>query len=83
MVTAGSAIGTWLRERRSGAGAALPGVGERIGWTMLGLLILLVAAAVPFVGWILAVLLWLASLGAVTRGIGDSLGAMKIVPVPG
>ena len=82
MVTAGSSIGTWLRERRPGAGVS-PAVGARIGWTMLGLLLLLVVAAVPFVGWILAVLLWLASLGAVTRGIVDRFSAMNTAIVPG
>jgi hypothetical protein len=82
IVTAGAAIGTWLRERRSGAGVS-PGIGERIGWTMLGLLIVLVAAAVPFVGWIVVVLLGLASLGAVTRGIMDSFGAISATTARG
>ncbi len=82
MVTAGSTIGVLLRERRSAA-VASPGVGERVGWTMLGLLLLLVIGAVPFVGWILAVLLGLASLGAVTRGIVDRFGAMKATTAPG
>jgi cytoskeletal protein CcmA (bactofilin family) len=67
-VTAAYAIGLWVRNRRSVA-APEPGIGGRIGWTLLGILVLLVAWAVPIVGWIFALLALLGGLGAVTRGL--------------
>jgi cytoskeletal protein CcmA (bactofilin family) len=67
-VTAAYAIGLWVRNRRSAA-APEPGIGGRIGWTLLGILILLVAWAVPFVGWIFALLALLGGLGAVMTGL--------------
>lgn len=67
-VTAAYAVGLWVRNRRSAA-APEPGIGGRIGWTLLGILILLVAWAVPFVGWIFALLALLGGLGAVTTGL--------------
>lgn len=67
-VTAAYAIGLWVRSRRAAA-APEPGTGGRIGWTLLGILILLIAWAVPFVGWIFAFLALLSGLGAVTAGL--------------
>jgi cytoskeletal protein CcmA (bactofilin family) len=66
-ITAAYAIGLWVRNRRAG-GPELR-AGGRIGWTLLGILILLVAWAVPFVGWIFALLALLGGLGAVTAGL--------------
>ncbi|MFZ1101554.1 MAG: hypothetical protein WAN86_01515 [Hyphomicrobiaceae bacterium] len=67
-LTAAYAIGLWVRNRRA-AGAPEPRTGGRIGWTLLGILILLIAWAVPFVGWIFAFLALLGGLGAVTAGL--------------
>ena len=67
-VTAAYAIGLWVRNRRA-AGMTEPRTGGRIGWTLLGILILLIAWAVPFVGWIFAFLALLGGLGAVTAGL--------------
>lgn len=79
VVTAGTAIGFWLRDRRAGA-EAMPGVGARIGWTVLGLLILLALSAVPFLGWVFGFLAVLGGLGAVTRGIKDRLSTVTGEP---
>jgi hypothetical protein len=68
-VTAAYAIGLWVRNRRAAAGAPEPSTGGRIAWTLLGILILLVAWAVPVVGWIFALLALLGGLGAVTAGL--------------
>ena len=65
-VTAAYAIGLWLRNRWAAARAPEPHTGGRIGWTLLGILILLFAWAVPIVGWIFALLALLGGLGAVT-----------------
>lgn len=67
-LTAAYAIGLWVRNRRA-AGVPEPRTGGRIGWTLLGILILLIAWAVPFVGWIFAFLALLGGLGAVTVGL--------------
>jgi hypothetical protein len=67
-VTAANAIGLWVRNRRA-ATAPEPRTGGRIGWTLLGTLILLVAWAIPFVGWIFALLALLGGLGALTAGL--------------
>jgi cytoskeletal protein CcmA (bactofilin family) len=67
-VTAAYAIGLWVRNRNT-AIAPEPGTGGRIGWTLLGILILLVAWAVPIVGWIFALLALLGGLGALTVGL--------------
>ena len=62
-VTTGYAAGLWLRQRFTQR-LADPGTWGRIGWTVLGLLILLLVSAVPFVGWIVATLAFTAGLGA-------------------
>jgi hypothetical protein len=67
-VTAAYAIGLWVRNRRAAA-APEPHTGGRIGWTLLGIVVLLVAGAVPIVGWIFAVLALLGGLGAVAGGL--------------
>ena len=67
-VTSAYAIGLWLRDRHA-ATAPEPRAGGRIGWTMLGILILVVAWVVPIVGWIFALLALLGGLGAVTGGL--------------
>jgi hypothetical protein len=67
-ITAAYAIGLWVRNRKA-ATAPEPGTGGRIGWTLLGILILLVAWAVPFVGWVFALLALVGGLGAVTTGL--------------
>ena len=50
-----------MRNRKA-ATAPEPGTGGRIGWTLLGILILLVAWAVSFVGWVFALLALLGGL---------------------
>jgi hypothetical protein len=72
-VTAAYAIGLWVRNRRA-AGMPEPGTGGRIGWTLLGILVLLVAWAVPFVGWIFAFLALLGGFGAVTASLWPWMG---------
>jgi hypothetical protein len=67
-VTAAYAIGLWVRNRRA-PGVPEPRTAGRIGWTLLGILTLLVASVVPFVGWIFAFLALLGGLGAVTAGL--------------
>jgi hypothetical protein len=67
-VTSAYAIGLWVRNRRAAA-APEPRAGGRIGWTLLGIVVLLVAGAVPIVGWIFAVLALLGGLGAVAGGL--------------
>jgi hypothetical protein len=67
-VTAAYAIGLWVRSRRTTA-LPEPRTGGRIGWTLLGILVLLIAWAVPFVGWIFAFLALLGGLGAVAAGL--------------
>ena len=64
-VTAAYAIGLWLRNRWA-ASAPEPQTGGRIGWALLGILILLIAWAVPIVGLIFALLALLGGRGAVT-----------------
>jgi hypothetical protein len=66
-ITAAYAIGLWLRSRRARE-APEPHTGGRIGWTLLGTLILLVAWVVPLVGWIFGLLALLGGLGAITAG---------------
>lgn len=75
-LTAAYAIGLWVRNRRA-AGAPEPRTGGRIGWTLLGILILLIAWAVPFVGWIFAFLALLGGLGAVTAGLWPRVRAAE------
>ena len=67
-VTAAYAIGLWVRNR-STARMTEPRTGGRIGWTFLGILILLIAWAMPFVGWIFAFLALLGGLGAVMASL--------------
>jgi hypothetical protein len=67
-LTAAYAIGLWVRNRRA-AGVPEPRTSGRIGWTLLGILILLIAWAVPLVGWIFAFLALLGGLSAVTVGL--------------
>jgi hypothetical protein len=67
-VTSAYAIGLWVRNRRAAA-APEPRAGGRIGWTLLGIIVLLIAWAVPIVGWIFAVLALLGGLGAVAGGL--------------
>jgi hypothetical protein len=79
-VTSAYAIGLWMRSRR-GAVASEPGAGGRIGWTLLGILVLLIAWVVPFVGWIFAVLALLGGLGAVMGGLWRQMrSAEPVVP---
>jgi len=67
-VTSAYAIGLWVRNRRAAA-APEPHTAGRIGWTLLGIVVLLVAWAVPIVGWIFAVLALLGGLGAIAGGL--------------
>jgi cytoskeletal protein CcmA (bactofilin family) len=67
-LTAAYTIGLWVRNRRA-ATVPEPRTGGRIGWTLLGILILLIAWAVPLVGWIFAFLALLGGLGAITAGL--------------
>lgn len=67
-LTSAYAIGLWLRNRRAAA-ASEPGTGGRIGWTIVGILVLFIAWIVPFAGWIFALLALLGGLGAVAGGL--------------
>ena len=67
-VTSAYAIGLWLRSRRAAA-APEPRTGGRIGWTLVGILVLFIALVVPFVGWIFALLALLGGLGAIATGL--------------
>jgi hypothetical protein len=67
-VTSAYAIGLWVRSRRTEL-APEPRTWARIGWTLLGIVILLIAWAVPIVGWIFALLALLGGLGAVAGGL--------------
>jgi hypothetical protein len=74
LVTSGYATGLWLRDRKP-RGAMPSSASGRIGWTVLGLAVLLLTGAVPFVGWALLVLAFLAGLGAMTKSIWERLRA--------
>jgi hypothetical protein len=63
LVTSGYATGLWLRDRKPRG--AMPS----------GLAVLLLTGAVPFVGWALLVLAFLAGLGAMTKSIWERLRA--------
>ena len=67
-VTSAYAIGLWLRSRRAAA-VREPGTGARIGWTLVGILVLSISWMVPFVGWIFAVLALLGGLGAIAANL--------------
>jgi hypothetical protein len=67
-VTAAYAIGLRVRNRRAAA-APEPRAGGRIGWTLLGIIVLVIAGAVPVVGWIFAVLALLGGLGATAAAL--------------
>ena len=67
-VTAGYAAGLWLKQRIRPQ-PATPGTFGRIGWTVLGLLVLLLMMVVPFVGWILVALIFMGCLGAATSAV--------------
>jgi len=69
-VTAGYAAGLWLRQRVKSQPAA-PGTAGRMGWTALGLLVLLVINVVPFLGWIIALLVFMAGLGAAASTVTE------------
>jgi cytoskeletal protein CcmA (bactofilin family) len=75
-VTSGYAIGLWLRHRRP-LPQAQPGIGGRIGWTLLGIVILMMAWVIPFLGWIFALLALLAGLGAVAGRISTQARATE------
>jgi cytoskeletal protein CcmA (bactofilin family) len=66
--TTAYAIGLWLRSRRAAAPPE-PRTGGRIGWTVVGTLVLLIGWMVPLIGWIFAVLMLLGGLGAVATGL--------------
>jgi hypothetical protein len=72
LVTAGYGLGLWLRDR-TGRGGEI-GTGGRVGWTSLGLIGLVLVNIIPIVGWIVALLAFLAGLGAVT---GTLAGRMR------
>jgi len=62
-------IGLYLRGlfRRQGVP---PGAGSRILWTSLGVFILLILGAIPFIGWAIGMLATIAGLGAVIGQLG-------------
>jgi drug/metabolite transporter superfamily protein YnfA len=72
LITSGYAIGLWLRDRRSAA-IATPSTGGRIGWTILGLIVLFLAGVVPFAGWAFVVLAFLGGLGSIARSVWERL----------
>jgi hypothetical protein len=59
-------LGGWMRARAA-PGAGQPGLGARLGWTFLALLLLRAAAAIPWAGWVVLVAAVLAGAGAVAR----------------
>ncbi len=62
-VTAGYSTGLWPKQRIKPKMAAT-GTWGRVGWTVRGLFVLLLMIVVPFVGWTIAALLFIAGLGA-------------------
>lgn len=65
-VLAAYVTGLWLRSKLTRSDPWLPtGTGARIGWTLLGMLLLIVLQAVLFIGWIIGFIVFLAALGAV------------------
>jgi cytoskeletal protein CcmA (bactofilin family) len=68
-VTSAFAVGLWLRSRRVAKPLPEPRTGGRIGWTVVGTLVLLIGWMVPVVGWIFAALTLLGGLGAVATGL--------------
>jgi hypothetical protein len=70
LVTAAYGLGLWLRSKLTRSDALLPtSAGARIGWTLLGLLLLLLMQVVPIIGWIAGLIVFLAALGALAGGI--------------
>ncbi|MCL4766630.1 MAG: hypothetical protein KJZ80_10390 [Hyphomicrobiaceae bacterium] len=68
LVTAAYGLGLWLRDRRQPGGD--PGTAwRRIGWTVVGLVLILIAALIPIIGWIAVVLALLTGLGAVGTSV--------------
>ena len=67
-VTAGYAAGLWLKQHIK-PNTSVPGTLGRISWTLLGLFVLLVMNVVPFVGWIMAALIFMAGLGATVSAV--------------
>lgn len=64
LVAAAFGLGLWLRDRRQPAGD--PGTAwRRIGWTVVGLVLILIAALIPIIGWVAVLLAVLTGLGAV------------------
>jgi len=72
LVAAAYGIGLWLRDRRQLAGEPET-AWRRIGWTALGLVIILIVALIPFIGWVLVTLALLTGLGAVGRNLWQRL----------
>ncbi len=73
-VTACYAIGLWLRGRMRPQATA-PGTGSRIGWTLIGVVILILINVVPFLGWIIGLLATMAGLGAAASALSERLRA--------
>jgi hypothetical protein len=69
-VSAGYAAGLWLRQRIKSQPAVL-GTWGRVGWTVLGLLALILINIIPFLGWIIALLIFMAGLGAAASAVID------------
>lgn len=67
-VTAGFAAGLWLKQRIKPQPVTFGTLG-RIGWTVFGLFVLLLINVVPFVGWIIAALTFMAGLGAAASAV--------------
>ena len=62
-------IGLYVR-RLFGRQDVPTGLGSRILWTSLGILILLIVGLIPFIGWAIGVLAMIAGLGAVISQLG-------------
>ncbi len=65
-------IGLYVR-RLFGRQDVPTGLGSRILWTSLGILILLIVGLIPFIGWAIGVLAMIAGLGAVISQLGPVL----------
>jgi hypothetical protein len=75
VVLAAFVLGLWLRARLTRAETWLAsGMGARIGWTLLGMLLLILLQAVPVVGWIIGFIAFLAALGAIAGALRERSG---------
>lgn len=73
-------IGLYVRQLFGGQGVPT-GLGSRILWTSLGILILLIVGFIPFIGWAIGILAMIAGLGAVVSQLGPIFRKPATAPV--